>query len=593
MCGIHCILDISKELDSQNIQEMSRYTSYRGSNPPQNLLLAAENYHIFFGHNLLPINNTTDFSQQPFSKAEQDYVLVFNGEIYNWKFLDKKFNFTNQSNSDTETLFEYLKIISQNPTLWGDLEGIFAFVFWDKKQNKILSGRDNWGVKPLYYFFNQKQLVFSSEIQAIFASNLISKKLNIKSLAHYLHFKFAPIASTFFQDIHSHEKELIIWNLNKPFEKLSQKNDIQEAFIFGKENRKKLVESTELLLKKAIQNQYSDLYPPALMLSGGVDSTLLLALSQEMGYQIPSFSIVTDEKNFTQDAYFARKASQQYNSRLYEVKITEKNLPELPELFQKADQPIGDSALLSTYLLSEEAKKLNFRVLWSGAGADELFAGYNRHQAFKYYLKMPKMFFKKMALFFPKSRLATRFFDSISRNNQETFLKFCSLHILDKNFESNLSEKWTLEEALDWDRTHYLPEDVLLLTDFWAMQNTVEVRLPFLDKNLSNFARQVPAEIHLFNDKKYLLKELLNKKNGKIYTERKKEGFGIPFGTWLLNTDNQFIMEVMQKKDALIFEFVAPAVWQNLWHKHLSQKADYSQEIFALLALAWWLEKHF
>ncbi|MCU0440244.1 MAG: asparagine synthase (glutamine-hydrolyzing) [Raineya sp.] len=589
MCGIHCIVDREFSLTSAPIKKMVAQSIHRGQDYTSVQTYQAENYQIFFGHNLLKINSITDKSQQPFHN--EHYTLVFNGEIYNWEDLDKKFNFANQSNSDTETLFHYLKLVAKEPYFWGKLKGIFAFVFWDKKRNILLSARDMYGVKPLYFTIRNNFLAFSSEINSLVASGLVDTTLQNSSVGDYLQHKFSLLPNTFFKDIQQHPCHLQTWDLNtKNLDKSSFSVDKIRRTVPNKLDE--ILTQTNSLLEKAIQNQYSEYFPPALLLSGGVDSTLLLAKSIQLGYQLPCFSIICDEKRFTQDSHFARLAAKQYKTDLHEVKLQEQHLELLPKLFQEADQPIGDGAMLTTYLICKEAKK-DFRVLWSGAGADEIFGGYNRHWAFYQYLKHPSfwIYAKKLAQFLPFGRLGKRFLKGIDISPSKTFINFCSLDILENKNTTNIQIQ-TLDDALKWDREQYLQADILSLTDFWSMKHTIEVRVPYLDDDLANFAKQIPSQMLLKHGRKWILKKLLEQKDGKIYTQRKKEGFGIPFGHWLQNKKNNFLWDFAKNPQNPIFEYVPKARFQYILQKHLSRQEDYTQELFALCALGWWLEKH-
>ncbi|KOY87966.1 hypothetical protein AD998_19135 [bacterium 336/3] len=589
MCGIHCIVDISFSLNHASIEKMVAQSKHRGQDHTSILSTQTENYQISLGHNLLKINNITDKSQQPFT--DENYTLIFNGEIYNWKDLDKEFNFLNQSNSDTETLFYYLQLVAQDLNIWGKLKGIFAFVFWDKKQNILLSARDTYGVKPLYFALNNNCLTFSSEINSLIASGLVDKALHSPSIQEYLQYKFPLLPNTVFKNIQHHPCHLQFWDLTKkPLELPRGFLDKVENTIPTESN--KILTQTNILLENAIHHQYSEHFPPALLLSGGVDSTLLLAKSTELGYKLPCLSIVCHEKNFTQDSYFAKLAAKQYNTHLQEVELQERHLELLPTLFQEADQPIGDGAIFTTYLICKEAKK-DFRVLWSGAGADELFGGYNRHWAFCQYLKYPSFWLmaKKIARFLPFGRLGKRFLKGIDTSPSKTFINFCSLDILENRTATN-TQIQTLDDALQWDREQYLQGDVLSLTDFWSMKHTIEVRVPYLDDDLANFARQIPANTLLRHGRKWILKHLLEQKGGKIYTQRKKEGFGLPFGHWLHNPKNSFLWDFTNNSQNAIFEYVPKGRFNYILQKHLSKQEDYTQELFALCALGWWLEKY-
>jgi asparagine synthase (glutamine-hydrolysing) len=151
MCGVHCIVDFAKNDLAESIKAMAKAATHRGTEPPQTLQLVQSNFHIAFGHNLLPIS-AKQLVLQPFTNTQRRYFLVWNGEIYNYKKIDQKHHFTNFTQSDTETLFNYLVAFSEKKANWGELQGIFAFIFYDTQNNRLLTARDRHGVKPLYYY---------------------------------------------------------------------------------------------------------------------------------------------------------------------------------------------------------------------------------------------------------------------------------------------------------------------------------------------------------------------------------------------------------------------------------------------------------
>jgi asparagine synthase (glutamine-hydrolysing) len=588
MCGVHCIVDFAKNDLAESIKAMAKATTHRGTEPPQIVQLTQINFHIAFGHNLLPIS-TKQIVSQPFTNTQRRYFLVWNGEIYNYKKIDQKHHFTNFTQSDTETLFNYLVAFSEKKANWGELQGIFAFIFYDTQNNRLLTARDRHGVKPLYYYQKDQKILFASEIQAFWASTLVQKNIRKEAINEYLTFKFPLRPDTFFENLYEHPNCLQIWNLETKTTETITPTILSDTPTF---NPASIVSVTEKLLSEAVEKQYAHVYPPALMLSGGVDSTLLLALARRQGFDLPAFSIISDEKKFTKDANFAQKAAQIFQTPLEQICVDISFLEQLPEILLRADYPIADTAILPTYLIAQKAKQQNIRVLWNGAGADELFAGYNRHKAFYYYLKNPK-FWNKLAQIaskipFPNRQIA-KFLDNIHPNEQQTFLNFASMEIK-KSKVNYFESKSLLDFALHWDRENYLFSDLLKINDFWAMRTTVEVRVPYLDDTLSHFAEQIPAEFLLKNGKKWILKEILKRNGGKIFTQRRKEGFGIPFGHWIRQEKYFHLFDFLQKPRHTIFEHLSYQKAQFLWKNHQNLKADYTAELFAIYFLAVWLE---
>lgn len=587
MCGIHCIVDFAGKDLREKALAIAKSTAHRGMQAPETLQISTQNYTIAFGHNLLPISSQKEL-KQPLSDTQDRYYLVFNGEIYNWRAIDEKHQFQNLSQSDTETLFCYLIAVSEKKAEWGELDGIFAFVFLDTQKNILLTGRDKWGIKPLYCYQNQQNILLSSEIKAFWASGQVPKKIRKEAISEYLTFKFPLRPHTFFEKIEEHPTCLQIWDLQtKSKKQITSISSPKTQF-----DPKTVVSDTENLLLEAVKSQYSSFYPPALMLSGGIDSTLLLALAREQNLDLPAFTIITDQTTFTKDADFAQKAAKTFRTSLEKIWIDASLLETMPEILAKADYPIADTAILPTYLIAQKAKKQNFRVLWSGAGADELFAGYHRHQAYYTYLKNPKIWnwIAQMAKKIPfQNRQIKKFLSNIQADTWQTFLNFASMEI--QKIKLNKFENQSkLQKALQWDKENYLFSDLLKINDFWAMQSTVELRVPYLSKPLTDFAEQIPAEFLLKNGKKWILKEILRKRGGEAFIKRRKEGFGIPFGQWIRQPKYHYLFDFLKKSNHTIFEYLDYQKAQTLWQAHQNLKADYTSELFALYFLAVYLE---
>ncbi|GAB4130838.1 MAG: asparagine synthase (glutamine-hydrolyzing) [Raineya sp.] len=588
MCGLHCIIDFTNNTSPESIKKMTKAAAHRGVSV--NIYTQAKDcYKCYMGHNLLPISTQKPILQ-PFTDAKKQYFLLFNGEIYNWKQIDKKFDFQNVSQSDTETLFCYLVQVAKNAELWGYLEGIFAFVFLDTQSNQLLTGRDNWGVKPLYCYQDEEKILFSSEIKPFWLSGQVQKNIRKEAINEYLTFKFPLRPHTFFENISEHPNFLQIWDLqNKTKKPIHRPITVPNP----KFEANTIINDTERLLIEAVKKQYSDFFPPALLLSGGLDSTLLLALAREQNLNLHAFSIATDQNTFTQDTDFAQKAAKTFQVPLEQVSMEASLLNQLPDILSTADYPIADTAILPTFLIAQKAKNHKFRVLWSGAGADELFAGYYRHQAYAFYLKNPKIwtFFANILQKIPLSnRQIAKFLNNIKPDAWQTFLNFASMEIKKMKL-NNFENKSLLEMALRWDKDHYLFSDILRINDFWAMQATQEVRVPYLDETLTTFVEQIPVDFLLKKGRKWILKEILSKRGGKKFAQRPKQGFGVPFGHWIRNDKYHHHFNFLKEPHHFVWEFLDFHQINAIWHRHQHQKADYTSELFAIYFLAVWLER--
>lgn len=607
MCGINFIINKKeKNLDKSHINWMNHAIFHRGPDY-QHFLEIKEQQQLFFGHTRLEILDKTSASHQPFVSENERYFLVFNGEIYNFLALKKQLQHKGivfKSEGDTEVLFNWL--IYKGIEFIAQLEGMFAFVFYDKLKNKTWIVRDKSGMKPVFYYQNDDFFILSSESEGILKSKLVDEKLNENQIGHYLFYKFPSKGTTFFEGIQELENGNVL---------VLQDGKIQEKYKYYQTHSKIIIDDHELLeivekrLLESVDKHLQVDVPMGLFLSGGVDSTLLLALLQEKGYEkFPTFSIShqANEESFgTQDYIYTQKAAKQYNSNHQELLFDSSILSKYDDFLANINQPIGDGAFFLTHLLSEFASK-SVKAVWSGAGADEYFAGYNRHQAFDLYLKYFSThqnrlsLFQKMGEILPTGfnhplrkhfRLFQKFALQVNKNPQQTFLNFTKLNfptaILKKPFLEEMENSFQLDNALVYDQENFLIADVLNLSDQMTMQHGMEMRMPFLDTNLVNLMEKISSKQLLKHGKKWVLKELLKKRGGEIYANRKKEGFGVPFGEWIRK--NQKFIEFLKDPQLKIYDFVDYKQIQLLVNNHLLHHQDYTMELWSLILLAKWL----
>jgi asparagine synthase (glutamine-hydrolysing) len=620
MCGLNFILDKKSKLDIAPIQKMNKATQHRGPEVSTFLKLKnSQNQALYFGHNRLKIIDLSTEADQPFVSPDGRFILIFNGEIYNYQSLKNQLNPQPawRTHSDTEVLLHYLiqKVSSlsiDNQALTAksslsfsdDLNGMYAFVFYDTLTEKLWLGRDKFGIKPLYRFENEDYIIISSEIKGILASGLVKKRLNEKQIYHYLQFKFAQAPATFFQDI----EEVIPVNSNTALPTVNLSNTSQNT-----DNQ--LLTLNNIFLN-VLERQIQADVPWGIFLSGGVDSTLLLAGLHELGHQqIPVFSVMNSaqEKSFgTADFHFARLAARQFNAQLTEIQLDSSILTDVPRLMGLLDQPIADSAFLLTHLITKMAQP-KVKVALSGAGADELFGGYNRHWAYYQWLRYYKSsqpfiaMAKKLDFLWPDGfahpwrryfYLGKKFIRQIVPNSPyQTFINFTKLQtegLISYNSDNqHFIEKEKSFNPLDYELNHFLKSDVLALSDQMTMAHSVELRVPYLDNELVTFAQNFPWEFHLKYGKKWLLKALLDQKGGQKFTQRSKEGFGMPIGLWLRQKNAKELISNTLQENNLIFQYLNYSTVKQMFTLHLQQKQDFSSELWALIVLHYWLNHHF
>lgn len=588
MCGINFIWDKRNRLDQAPIERMNQAMSHRGPDATNFTKSSFGAGTVWLGHTRLKIIDLSNHANQPYVRENKQ--LIYNGELYNHLSLRDQ-NLIFQTNSDTETLHRHLSL--GQPL--DHFNGMFAFVFFDGESIRI--ARDRFGVKPLFYFENDDYLIFSSEIKGIFASGLVHKSINKKMVQHYLKYKMSDGKNTFFEGIQEFPKNTL--------RTIKEQGETEDREIFAPEvvnkdhDLKNLPSIIKTGLSQAVKDQMLADVPVGLFLSGGVDSTLILALLQESGRSgIPTFSVGNGQAGSfgTEDYLFAQKAAKQYVSEHTHLEIDHSILNRIDEIIEPFDQPIGDSASLLMRLLSEEAQK-QVKTVLTGAGADELFAGYNRLKAFHFLQsnkRLPYTLLKHLPTGFEhplrkQFRLLKKLGESVKEDDFSTFKSFTSLgwEVDESPIESR---ELNLAEAEKYDIDYYLKNDVLALTDRFSMSRSLEARVPFLDQSVVSLALSVPTSNKLVNGQKWILKSILDDLGGAAYTQRRKEGLGLPTGHWLRMHEYAHLLEFRNQKGHHVFEYIDFNHVNEVIDAHLKRKADYSQELWAIVVLVKWLE---
>jgi len=608
-----------KDPGEKNIRDMNKSIQYRGPDASGFEHISVGETQIYLGANRLRIVDQSPDSDQPFSK--DGHVLLFNGEIYNHQelksqLLDRGIHFS--TSSDTEVLFHWLSVYGIDGL--NQLQGMFAIVFYSKHNQNIIVARDCHGMKPLYFYNENGLLIISSEIRGILASGMINKELNENQVNYYLNYKYARSPETFF-------KEVQVLNPGEYFKysivdsnhllKSYVRPDIEESTTV---NDNEIIDKIEELLINALTRQTSASVPVGLLLSGGIDSTLLLAINKKHKIaDINTYSIVNSpgEKQFgTEDYHYSKRAATLYGNTHKEISIDYKILEGFNDFISELDQPVADNGAWLTWLISKHARESS-GVLLSGAGADEYFGGYNRHAAFYQYLRNSRTvksllpFTGFLGRLLPtghaipgrkKFQLIKKLLSGLDKTPELTYDRFLRMFNGQVNFE--YQEIWPEYSAIDFleknmlnalyrDRKEYLVSDVLEISDRMSMKQSMEMRLPYLDDQLTGFLKMLPVHQIMKNGQKWILKELLRRYDGTEFLHRSKEGFGMPFGHWIRFKQYQGMINEHTAKERFIFNWINRDVIMKTYNNHLNKKADYTLEIWAFMVLSAWLENEF
>lgn len=580
----------------------------------------SENKKVVFGHTRLSIIDLSKNGHQPMVTDCQDYVITFNGEIYNYKKLEKKIiakGIKLKTNSDTEILLNCYKIWDLD--CLNMFEGMFAFSIYDKKKNIVVFARDKSGQKPLYLSKNNFSLSFSSELKGLLKNPNIERKLSHKSFAEFLHQGYVSGKKSLLRDVFKLKAgQYLIYNLSKG--DIVYKNFFELPLQSKSNNFSKdtdnLFEKFNSLLGNSVKEQIHADVPVGILLSGGLDSSIITALASNNSKKINTFTFVNDISN---EDDFELKNSR-IVSNFFSTNHTEIHYPKvkakiIDEIAVFIDDPVMDSSIIPTYLITKEIKK-HCTVALGGDGGDELFGGYDHYSRLinlaqiKNFLpkNLSKLISNLFYLYLPIGFRGRNWLNLLSKNLSKDFLDFAIYFdkstyykMINKNFISffknlQLSERTSIinddliYKSCSQDFNNFLIDDILVKTDRSSMANSLELRSPFLNSNVINFAF---GEVHSslkansFNKKIFLKKFALNilPKNFEL---NKKRGFSIPINRYFEKKDWKDMAKNILLDNQSLFnsKFVSNLIDKSFFNHNNSER------IFGLIIFELWKKKY-
>ena len=531
----------------------------------------SEKDKVFIGHSRLSIIDLSMNASQPMVSFDNRYVMTFNGEIYNYRQLIKNnsSNFKGKNiKSDTRLLLELISIYGLKKTLQ-KIEGMFAFCLWDKKLKEFLLVRDRFGEKPLFYFLDNKNFVFGSEIKII-TEFFKPKKIKIDndSFNFFFSLGYIPAPKTIYKNLHKVLQSEII--TIKDFKIKKREKYWNKNLSIKKKNHS--IISIEKIIEESVEKMMVADVEVGCFLSGGIDSSLVASIMQKRsGRKIKTFSVGFKEKEFDESIYAKKIAdylSTDHHELILSVDEMLEKISEIPKIY---DEPFGDSSCLPTLVLSEFASR-HVKVALSGDGGDEVFLGYNRYKFAKRFESaiFSNSYLVKRTLYNLIKLFPSSFYDLISKPFSKTFglhafshkiqkimniidskdfvdfylrlnlidnrfLKFLECN-LDK-FENEITGKDFVETIQYFDLEYYLPNDILVKVDRASMKNSLEVRAPFLNHKLFEEVSKIPIKEKMVdNNLKSILKNTLKNYLPEHLFERPKMGFAIPLNEWTNNS---------------------------------------------------------
>lgn len=591
--------------------------------------------HVGLGHRRLAVIDLSEHARQPMLDDTGRYLIVFNGEIFNFKSLGKALanrGFTFSSSSDTEV---FLKMYAwKGPACLNELHGFFSVAIYDQKEDELFLARDRFGVKPLLYFADKDQFIFGSEMKAILAYG-ISKELDYSSLAHYLQLNYVPAPDSMLKNV----KKLMPGHYLRVREgRISAHAFYNIPYSINRINTGKLTyeqqqEELRRRMDEAVRDRLVADVPLGSFLSGGIDSSIIVSIASRYTEKLNTFSIGYADDPFFDETRYANLVARKFNTHHTVFKLTKQDLYQhLFEILDYIDEPFADSSAIPTFLLCRHTKETS-TVALSGDGADEVFSGYHKHSAAfrasqRSLLNQVVGGMAPLWKFLPQSRnnpvlnkfrQLERYSSGLQMDPQERYWRWATFmdlngaisllsdDVLEKtdfdeterrrvSLTGNLNGSEDFNQILYADMRLVLPNDMLTKVDMMSMANGLEVRCPFLDHRLVEFAFQLPVESKINRKiRKRILQDAYKEVLPPEIYGRPKHGFEVPLLKWFRNDLKSLIFNDLLD-DAFISEqkIFNPENIKKLKQKLLSHNpGDAHAQIWALIVFQWWWKKYF
>ncbi|WP_018341701.1 asparagine synthase (glutamine-hydrolyzing) [Cytophaga aurantiaca] len=612
MCGITGF--ISSKWTIEDLRNMTHRLKHRG--PDAEGFYSNTQQEIYLGHRRLSILDLSDAANQPFFSKDKRYVMVFNGEIFNYKEIATKYNISTQTTSDTEVAIELYAMIGVKA--FQEFNGMFVIAIWDTLDESLTIVRDRFGIKPLCYYDGPDGFAFASEIKGLLELP-IPRLINTEALSDYLFLEYIPKPNTIFQNIKKLTNGCYIEIKNKIEVTIKSYYDIREKYSPVEINETDAIEQFHELLSNAVRSRMLSDVPIGAFLSGGVDSSLIAAKFQENSSRaVETFTIGFDEKKFDESGY-AKKVADILQTNHHEYRLpTDDIFGVLKDAVEFYDEPFAVSSVLPSLLISKVTRERT-TVALTGDGGDELFMGYNTYYWYNRVATLKKIGGKAslrlaesiLKMLGGKPAIKSRLFDGWNDVNpyinmwsqeQQMFTQHEIGNLLNYKYKHATTipywesvEKISLsnEQAVSFfDINHYLADDLMYKMDIASMRHSLEVRCPFLDYHLAEFAINLPVGLKIKNGtQKYILKKSLEKYLPKELIYRTKWGFAAPSEEWLKESHKYLIDYYLDKKFIDSQGIFNSTEIDKLVKKFRSGEYYHSKRIWSLVIFQLWFEQ--
>lgn len=618
MCGI-CGQFYYKENHPVSIQKLKRMTDSITHRGPDD-----EGYHISdsigLGFRRLSIIDLSG-GHQPMSDQEKNVWVIFNGEIYNFPELKKElegYGHIFQTRSDTEVIVHGYK-------QWGidvlnHLNGMFGLAIWDEKKKRLVLARDRMGIKMIYYKIENGLLYFGSEIRAILAGLNQKPDINSSAINLFLRYRYTPAPHTIYNGIQKLAAGtcLIVENGNAEVKRWwNYKPQLFDPVPSEAQVKEELLE----LYRQAVKSHLLSDVPLGILLSGGVDSSMLLALMNEFGEGWKSFTVGYGKSFADDELDDAKETAEIFKSSHYSVEINRQSFEQtLSKIIACVEEPIASSSIVPMYHVCQKARQ-EVKVALMGQGPDELFGGYTRHlgvQYGKYWRSIPEIMRKpvgKMLTILPRNESIRRGLYSLevpqrmiryqqifSVMSQSIISGLFQEKVLPDGFGNRIPDSWKeLEKLLEstdelggfqyLEIRSSLPDELLMYGDKLSMAHSLEVRVPYLDTKIVEYVERLPAKFKIrFGNRKWIHKQVCSSYLPKQIINRKKRGFAVNVvDRWFKESLSNEFDGMLLDKSSRMYEFLKPEEVQYLYKDHINGKSDNHKILFSLIVLEKWM----
>ncbi|MDA8709803.1 asparagine synthase (glutamine-hydrolyzing) [Gammaproteobacteria bacterium] len=635
MCGIAGQWSL-KEINKDNFIKKAQRLDHRG--PDHFGSWFDDNHNLALAHLRLSILDLSIFGNQPMESHSSRYILVYNGEIYNFTDLKKEILIENstfkfQGSSDTEVLLAAIELFGFNTAIQ-KCNGMFAMALWDKKNKLLYLARDRFGEKPLYYYINSNNVSFASELK-VFESPNANLKLSQTGINLFLSQGNIPAPNTIYKNIYKvRPGEILIFS--SPLEHKSELYwDIESISLNQKITSREVDNQFESLFLESVSRQMISDVPLGAFLSGGIDSSAVVsAMTEVSSKKVQTYSIGFQENNYN-EAITAKRVAKHLGTDHHEFYLTEKDaLDVIPRLQKIYCEPFADSSQIPTYLLCKETKK-DVTVCLSGDGGDEIFGGYRRYidiQRFNRLIKSTPLIVRTsiskflelylrienrnifdglikrlLNLSHPTEQLYKASNVLVQRDLREIFYSLAmqwnkgtailksgntidASSEIDKIFHPSFEDIYGIRKL---DIKNYLSNDILVKVDRAAMSNSLETRIPFLDLKLTEFGLSLPVEFLIKGSKgKLPIRSFLQKRVPKEVLQGPKSGFGVPIEHWLRNRLRPWAESLLTSASNLENLGLDQNKVFTEWDNFQSNGLPLHHDFWNILILLAWCEEH-